>query len=241
MKRFYILSCHVLWRELSYFAACSENTFNFTFLRQGLHNTPEHLRREVQKEIERIEDEDPSWDAILLGYGLCSNGLAGIRSRKTTLAAVRAHDCITLLLGSKERYRTYFDAHPGTYWYSPGWIETNDQPGRERYEKTLKEYREKYGEENAAFLMETEQKWMKEYTRGKSQNIKKVAIHGENRIQPLRPARAFMAPVIPRSVVWRQSGPGGGLWNHIRRLRWPFPISPRDRPIGDERAAFGWS
>jgi hypothetical protein len=55
----------------------------------------------------------------------------------------KAHDCITLFLGSKERYRTYFDAHPGTYWYTPGWVECSVQPGKGRYELLRKEYVEK--------------------------------------------------------------------------------------------------
>jgi hypothetical protein len=66
-------------------------------------------------------------------------------------------------LGSKDRYKEYFDSHRGVYWFSPGWIETDNQPGRERFERTLKEYIEKFGEDNANFLMETEQNWMKEY------------------------------------------------------------------------------
>jgi hypothetical protein len=67
------------------------------------------------------------------------------------------------LFGSKERYQQYFDSHRGVYWYSAGWIEAGNAPGEERYERTLKEYREKYGDDNAEYLMETEQKWMKEY------------------------------------------------------------------------------
>ena len=76
----------------------------------------------------------------------------------------RAHDCVTHLLGSKERYRDYFDAHPGTYWYSPGWIEDHLAPGKERYELTRAEYRDKYGEDNADYLMELEQDWFKKYS-----------------------------------------------------------------------------
>jgi hypothetical protein len=66
-------------------------------------------------------------------------------------------------LGSKERYKEYFDSHRGVYWFSPGWIESDNQPGKERFERTLKEYIVKYGEDNAKYLMETEQNWMKEY------------------------------------------------------------------------------
>ena len=71
---------------------------------------------------------------------------------------------MTILLGSKEKYKEYFESHRGIYWYSPGWIESNLMPGKERYEQTLAEYTEKYGQDNAEYLMEAEQTWMKEYS-----------------------------------------------------------------------------
>jgi hypothetical protein len=132
---------------------------------QGLHNEPDKLRSEVAAELERTTDlQGRHYDAVLLGYGLCSNGTLGL-SADITMVIPRAHDCITLMLGSKERYREYFDSHRGIYWYSPGWVESGAQPGKERCERLLKEYTEKYGEDNAAYLMEMEQGWMKEYSR----------------------------------------------------------------------------
>jgi hypothetical protein len=89
--------------------------------------------------------------------------VTGVGSKSKRLVIPKAHDCITMFLGSKERYRTYFDAHPGTYWYTPGWIECSVQPGKTRYDLLRQEYVEKYGEENADYLMEMEQGWMKEY------------------------------------------------------------------------------
>lgn len=156
-----VISCHVLWREICYYASVSPNTFDFRFLEQGLHNTPELLRETLQKAVDEAGD---GFDALLIGYGLCSNGLAGITARSTKLVAMRAHDCITFLLGSRERYQEYFDAHPGTYWYSPGWIDDSTMPGKTRYEETLKEYTAKYGDDNAAYLMEIEQGWVKQYS-----------------------------------------------------------------------------
>ena len=160
-ERYYVIACHVLWRELCYYAALSRNVFEFRFLEQGLHNAPDELRRTLQMAI----DEAPaSCSAILVGYGLCSNGLEGIVAREKPLVVMRGHDCITFLLGAKERYRTYFDAHPGTYWYSPGWIDTNTQPGEDRYEATRRQYVETYGEENAEYLIKMEQAWMTYYS-----------------------------------------------------------------------------
>jgi hypothetical protein len=160
-QNYFVIGCHVLWREISSYASISENIINLKFLRQGLHCTPDLLRKELQ---EAIDEVDGNYDAILIGYGLCSNGTQGITSKKTKLVIMKGHDCITFLLGSKERYRNYFDGNPGTYWYTPGWIDTSIQPSKERYELLLNEYMEKYGEENAEYLMEMEQGWFKEYS-----------------------------------------------------------------------------
>ncbi len=155
--------CKVLQREAYWCAARSPNIIDIVLMPQGLHNTPDVLRAEVQKEADKIHDAAGNrYDAILLGYGLCSNGVAGI-SCKTEMIIPRAHDCITLLLGSRRRYQEYFDSHRGTYWYSVGWLENSPMPGPDRLNALKAEYTEKYGADNAEFLMETEQGWMKEY------------------------------------------------------------------------------
>ena len=161
VENYHIISCHVLWREICYFASVSRNVFTFNFLKQGLHNTPDILREEVQGAIDQVKEECA---AVLIGYGLCSNGLHGITARDKKLVIMRGHDCITFLLGSKEEYRAYFDQNPGTYWYSPGWIDTTGQPSKERYERVYKSYAEQYGEDNAEYLMEMEQGWFTRYS-----------------------------------------------------------------------------
>lgn len=159
-----VIACKVLTRELYYLAYKSHNIIDIYWLKQALHNEPEKLRRTLQKAIYDIEAEDESYDAICLGYGLCSNGIVGIKSEKYSLIVPRAHDCITLLLGSKEKYQEIFHSrNGGIYWYSPGWIEHSIQPGKERYDMVYKNYVEKYGEDNAQYLMDMEQNWMKAY------------------------------------------------------------------------------
>ncbi len=161
--RLQLIICKVLQKEAYYCAARSPNTVDIRLMPQGLHNEPDKLRAEVQAALDVTTDiRGCPYDASLLGYGLCSNGIVGL-SAKIPIVASRAHDCITLLLGSKEKYQSYFDAHPGTYWFSTGWIETDTQPGKDRYEKTLKEYIQKFGHDNAKFLMQTEQSWLSKY------------------------------------------------------------------------------
>lgn len=160
-KKYCVIACHVLWRELCHYGAQSPRVLDFHFLEQGLHDTPEKLRTELQAAIDARDAG--GYDALLLGYGLCSNGLQGIEARTTPLVCIRAHDCITFLLGSKERYQEYFNTHPGTFWYSAGWIDDCVMPGKERYDAALATYTELYGEENAKYLMEATETWISNY------------------------------------------------------------------------------
>ncbi|NIA06568.1 MAG: DUF1638 domain-containing protein [Actinobacteria bacterium] len=159
--RLKVISCAVLEREFQLCASQSKNDIEVLLLEQGLHNTPDELRRRAQEAIDQTLQRD--FDAIIMGYGLCCRGTVGLWANETRLVVPRGHDCITFLLGSKEKYREYFDTHPGIYWYSTGWIKHNDQPSRSRYEKVLAEYTAKYGEDNAKYLMETEQNWTSSY------------------------------------------------------------------------------
>jgi len=161
--RFQFILCRLIQREAYLCAARSPHVVDLVLMPQGLHLEPDKLRASVQAALDVVEDsKGRPYDASLLGYGLCSNGIVGLQARIKTVVP-RGHDCVTLLLGSKEKYQQYFDSHRGVYWYSSGWIEHSLQPGRERCEQLLKEYVQRYGEDNAQYLMEMEQKWMKEY------------------------------------------------------------------------------
>lgn len=161
--RLQFIVCKVMQREAYFCASRSKNTVDIVLMPQGLHNEPDKLREKVQAALDNTTDiQDRVYDASLLGYALCSNGIVGLTS-KTPLIVARGHDCITLLLGSKDKYKEYFDSHRGVYWYSPGWI-NGDEPSKERYEKTFAEYEKKYGKDNAEYLMKVEQGWIREYS-----------------------------------------------------------------------------
>ncbi len=162
--RIAIICCSVLRREIEHFAQSYEHIVHIETLEYGLHSEPDKLRTVLQETIERVEETIDA-DAIVLGYGLCSRGTEGIASKRMKLVLTRAHDCITLLLGSKERYAQYSADHPGTYWYSPGWNAEHLAPGKERYEKYYQNYLDQYGEDNAKYLMEMEQQWLTSYQR----------------------------------------------------------------------------
>jgi len=150
--------------EIEHFAAGLDHIVCVENLEQGLHNEPSELRVRLQEAIERIERDTPA-EAILLGYGLCSRGTEGVRARECRMVIPRAHDCITLLLGCKRRYAEYVAKHPGTYWYSPGWNKHHTPPGPQRHDKLYQDYCEKYGKDNADYLMETAENWFTTYDR----------------------------------------------------------------------------
>lgn len=159
-----VIACAVLETELDHYASRSPHALTFHYMPQGLHNEPVQLRDRLQARIDELATQPG--DAIALGYGVCSRGADGLRApADRPLVLARAHDCITLLLGSKQAYADYVAAHPGTYWYSPGWNRHHTPPGRERYERLLAEYTEKYGADNAEYLMQTEQAWFDTYNR----------------------------------------------------------------------------
>lgn len=120
-------------------------TNKVTFFDYALHSVPKHLCQTIQSAIDELEQ--PS--LVVLGYGLCGNGLDGIEARQHTLLIPRTDDCIAIILGSYQAYRREFDREPATYYLSKGWLEGGSTP-LEEYEK----YAAKYGAKKAAWLMD---------------------------------------------------------------------------------------
>jgi hypothetical protein len=139
--------------------------------KQGLHNSPKNLRSVLQEQVDAIEPDQ--CEAILLVYGMCGTSTIGLTARHTPLIIPRAHDCITLYLGSRQRYQEEFDRHPGTYWYSLDYIERTDgdasvalgAAGIEEQEDQYEKYVAKFGKDTADMLMEEMGKWAQHYTR----------------------------------------------------------------------------
>lgn len=172
--RIHIIACRVLTRELCALAAVSPNTVEITWMPQGLHDTPDKMRVMLQRTLEDIERQREErlskhdLDYIALGYGLCSNGVVGLKAGRTPLVVPRTDDCIALFLGSQERYIKEFERLRGCYWLNAGWIEYGWREDahieESAYIKNKRaEYAEKYGEDNADFLIEQEMSWIGHY------------------------------------------------------------------------------
>lgn len=161
-----LIACEVLRREL---AAAMERCGHAVFpvwMRQGLHNTPDLLREQVQSEIAHLEQAESPLDAILLGYGLCGGGTSGLCAGGVPLVIPRTDDCIGILLGSQERYLSFFHSRSGIYWFSVGWLTCADTPSEAYYAAKLRDYTARFGEEDAHWLLAEENRWISQYQSG---------------------------------------------------------------------------
>jgi hypothetical protein len=166
------IGCEALARLLYHCAAESEHIVDIKLLKIGLHDTPEELRSQLQREIDSTFKEE--YDTILLAYGLCGQASVGLEAKEIPIVIPRAHDCITLFLGARKRYEEEIKSCPGTYWYASDYIERSESHGtalslgtelttnvRELYQQ----YVEQYGAENADYIMETTGAWQNHYQR----------------------------------------------------------------------------
>ncbi len=165
-SRFRLISCVVFQRELSIALGGTRNLVDPEFLEISLHEQPDILRQTLQGRIDAASEHRSAagraYDAILLGYGLCGNGLAGIEARGVPLVLPRAHDCCTILLGSRSEFLARFGDNLSAPWSSTGYFERGTSGFRESDEarsmgigKSYATLVEEYGEENAAYVWET--------------------------------------------------------------------------------------
>lgn len=171
MARYVALTCEALARSIYAVAAKTSHTVTLHMFRQGLHNRPKNLRQVLQEEIDHLSGQ--GYDAILLVYGMCGMSTVGLTAGETPLVIPRAHDCITLYLGSRQRYDQEFERHPGTYWYSVDYMERQESgaavalgaAGLAADEAQYEEFVLKYGQENADMLIEEMRGWSRHYSR----------------------------------------------------------------------------
>lgn len=148
-----VIACRVMEPELNRALAEGGEAVEILYLDQALHRTPTKLLGHLQEKIDQVAERA---SRIVLGYGLCSNGVVGVTARRQGLLIPRCHDCIALFLGSPSRYQEVFREKPGTYYLTPGWIEEQKDPLG-----ILAEYTPRYGRETAQWVIEEE---LKHYT-----------------------------------------------------------------------------
>jgi len=157
-----IIACNVFFREVSLCAAASPHTVDAEFTELGEHAHSATLRALVQSRIDAAEESGKDYDAVALAYGLCGNSVVGLQARGRRLVIPRAHDCCTILLGSRQKFREWFEDHPSTPFSSVGYMErggyylrTEDGESKVIVGDAYAEYVRQYGEENARYIWST--------------------------------------------------------------------------------------
>lgn len=182
-----LLACQVLREEATYLMneLGTADRFDAEWFEMGLHEKPERLNAELAERIAACAGK--GYQAILLLFGLCSRATAGLEPPPDSrLVIPRVHDCVSLYLGSAQRYLAEHEAEAGTYWFSRGFLHRDDGgspelgglgvgigaelAGPDGKRATLAEIRasfvDQYGEDNAEYLIEVlMESWKKNYKR----------------------------------------------------------------------------
>ena len=122
MVRMWVIACEVMKPELE---ARRVDGMVIDYLPQGLHNTPKEMPHLIEEKIDALPG---GLERVVLAYGLCSMGVAGIKAPYCGLYIPKAHDCIAILMGSLETYNQLQKEQTGTYWLTPGWLAEKQDP-----------------------------------------------------------------------------------------------------------------
>lgn len=140
-----VIACRVMIDEMRGFLPAGVEA---VVLDISQHVRPKQLKEELQKAITQL---DGSCDTILLGYGLCSNSVVGLKAERTRLVLPRIHDCIGVFLGSHQLYLEEMKHEPA-FFLTQGYIRGYQQDGSGPMDEFAR-IAERYGEERAAKLV----------------------------------------------------------------------------------------
>jgi hypothetical protein len=161
-----VIACETIRKELDVLLTRNrKNNIAVQYLTKELHQYGrERMAADIQKAIDETNENE--FDAIALIYGLCNYGIKDLHG-KLPIVVPRAHDCITLFMGSKERYMDYMQKNHGAYFIAGmfGMAEGGVLDDTKIIQEKRQEFAEKYGEENADYLMETIGDPLKHYNR----------------------------------------------------------------------------
>lgn len=153
--RIALLACSVFEKEIALYSANAAHIVESRWFEIGLHDQPDRLRATLQAELSAVEARQ-DLDAVVLAYGLCGRGTAGLRPLRHKLVLARVHDCIAIFMGSKESYDDHQRRCPNCYYYTPGWNRKRRVPGPEKLKLLRSELAQKFDPDDVEFLLTTE-------------------------------------------------------------------------------------
>ena len=137
-----LIACPAVLGEL---ADGALNDVDCRHLEAQLHVSPERLKAALRA---AVAEADRPGATIVIGYGLCSNAVLGLKTEHATLTVPRVDDCIAMMLGSNAAFAAESEKAPGTYYVAKAYLEECDTILTE-HEKLV----EKRGVERAEKMM----------------------------------------------------------------------------------------
>ncbi len=120
-----IIACAIFKPELEHLRQEQGSAVQIIYLEQSMHRAPHLMPDRIQEQVDQAAVQAKQ---IVLCYGLCSNGIVGVKAPEQGLILSKAHDCIALFLGSVQEYNRLSRQFPGSYYLTRGWIEENKDP-----------------------------------------------------------------------------------------------------------------
>jgi len=115
-----LIACPAVLGEL---ADGATESIDCVELEAKLHLSPERLKQELTA---AVAEADVPGATIVLGYGLCSNSVIGLKTRHALLVVPRVDDCFAMLLGSNEAFLAEEEKERGTYYVAKAYLEDCD-------------------------------------------------------------------------------------------------------------------
>lgn len=157
--RIAVLACSVFEREIALHAAHAHHIADIRFFEMGLHDQPTVLRGRLQANLDDL-NQLTGIDAVVLCYGLCGRGTVGLSSSRHKLVIPRAHDCVTVFMGSKEAYAEHQRKCATCYYYTPGWNRGRRVPGPDALEALRADLSRRFDADDIEFLVDaTREQW----------------------------------------------------------------------------------
>ncbi len=137
-----LIACPAVLGELEEGAA---DQIDCQTLDPQLHLSPERLKEGLRV---AVAERDKPGATIVLGYGLCSNAVLGLKTDHATMVVPKVDDCIAMMLGSNEAFAAESAKAHGSYYVAKAYLDECDTIMSE-HEKLI----EKRGAERAERMM----------------------------------------------------------------------------------------
>lgn len=128
-----LIACSMMEDEINA-ALTKRQKLPVVWMDRGFHNEPEKLKKELQRQIDSLQD----YDEILCAFGLCGNGTDGISSRHARIILPKFDDCVNLMLCTGTRIARGL-TRPDSLYFTRGWTR-DDESVLRQYEELGKKY-----------------------------------------------------------------------------------------------------